>query len=364
MNQIVIIFDKVYYEVDTLFYKNNNITYKIIESHDSYVRLITSGELVCYDNVTVILDNMLFDSLSKTGDPFNTDEHNNPNCFTGDEEKFFRNVSNFSMSFGKNTKVILYDNDIELFPNVLFKKLILQWLERNTNNYLISSRLRDFTHPQAITNLTYLPLIFSYFKLGFHKYPRLEYTRPRNTEYDFITFLGLCSKLDKIENRFNFLEGILKYHMGRLKHEKDSNSYVTYTNFGVNSKTNHHFTNLKLVSSVKVQLVFETFHPLSLMLEDHYFSEKTTKLFLQPHPYLLLIHGSALVELEKFGFKFPVKCFTYDDYVNNINTILDDVDGWVDKYSDSFYYNHTNFYKLLSSDDLPHHLFMKSVVVQ
>jgi hypothetical protein len=365
MNEILIILRNENYIVDSLFYKKNNINYKIIPDPDAYQNLIISDELSQYNNITVIIDDMMFDSIAKTGNPFDTSKHTNHELLKNNDEIFFKNMDIFSKKLNNDTKIILYDNIPELnYPDAPIKKYINQWLAMNSNNYFISLKSPNVIHPRAITNLTYLPLIYTYFKLNFNKHPKLDYARPSHTDYDFITFLGLNSKTEKIQSRLDFLKSILKNNLNKLKHEKDSNDYVNHDNFGINTLTSNHFANLIQSLSVKVQLIFETFNPLAKFHEDYYFSEKTMKLFLLPHPYFLLMHGSALIELEKLGFKFPIKCFTLDDFENNINTILNDIDEWVDKYSDSFYHNQTHFYNLANSDTLPHHLFIKSILLK
>jgi hypothetical protein len=361
MNDIVVMFRDEQYLVDSLLYETNNVKCRIVGYKQDFKELVS--ELSTYDNVTFILGNIEFDSLAKTGNPLDASKHNITDVFYNDNnEAFVTTIDKFSRQFN-NTKIILYDNNMEFYPtNSPIKNYISDWLQMSRHHYLISSRMKHIVHPRALTGLTYLPLILAYFSLNFHEHPKLDYVRPLTTDYDFITFLGFANKTDKVEFRFNFLKSILGTHMHRLKHEKDSNSYVNDGNFGIHRKTNYHFTNLLQSLSVKVQLIFETFSPSDEFIKDTFFTEKTMKLFLLPHPYFLFAHGSGLTELEKFGFKFPTKCFTFEDYKNQINEIVNDVDGWIDKHSDIFYHNHQHFYKLINSDNLPHHSFMKSIL--
>jgi hypothetical protein len=364
MNSHLLILNNFFYQIDSLFYDKNNINYKIVNTYDEYQTLLESDELSKYQNISFIIDDTMFDSIAKTGNPFDTSNHSNYEFFENNDEIFFKNIDIFSKKFSKPINTILYSNVPELhYYHSPIKKYINQWLEMNSTNYLISSKYKSIIHPQASPGLMYLPLIYGFYEQNFNKYPKLDYARPTHADYNFITFLGHSQKPDKIEKRFNFLKELFKDNINQIKYEKLSEAELGIKYFEMPVKSGHEW-NLLQSLSVKVQLIFETINPLIEFKEDYYFSEKTMKLFLLPHPYFLLVHGSTLIELEKFGFKFPIKCFTLDDYVNNVNIILNNVDEWIDTHSDSFYHNQTHFYNLINSDTLPHHLFIKSIILK
>jgi len=364
MNTNLVILNNFFYQIDSSFYDKNNINYKIVNTYDEYQTLLESDEIFNYQNVSFIINDVMFDSIAKTANPYDTSNHANYDFFENNDGIFFKNIDIFSKKFTKPINIILYQNTAELdYHDSPVKKYIYQWLEMNSNNYFISSKYKNIIHSQALTGLMYLPLIYTFYEQNFNKYPKLYYARPFYTDYNFITFLGHSQKPDKIEERFNFLKGLFKDNIHQIQYEKLSETQLGLKYFEMPAKSGHEW-NLLQSLSVKVQLIFETINPLTEFNEDYYFSEKTMKLFLLPHPYFLLVHGSALIELEKFGFKFPIKCFTLDDFENNINIILNDIDRWIDTHSDIFYHNQTNFYNLINSDTLAHHSFIKSILLK
>lgn len=360
MIDTLLIIDDFYYNIDSSFYNTNNTKKVLLNSQEDYNKIISDKNIESFDNIVVLLTDIMFDSIAKTSHPFNTSKHNLDNLFDDDVSLFFNNFNKFFKNFPSKTKYVLFDNNPES-PMKPIIHYISKWLELYPNNYFISSRFNNIIHSNALVNLTYLPLFYSFYQQNFYKYPKLDYARPSITDYDFITFLGHAEKKDKIEFRLNFLKEIFKGDITQIKYEKDSEDKLGLKYLQQPAKCGHEW-NLLQSLSVKIQLIFETINPLKEYHDEYYFSEKTMKLFLLPHPYFLFAHGSALSELEKFGFKFPIKCFTFEDYLREINIICEDIDNWNNQNYEYFYHNQDNFYKMIESTNLPHHIFLDEII--
>ena len=204
-------------------------------------------------------------------------------------------------------------------------------------------------------------MLFSFNELGFHRYEKLEYIRPLSSHSNFITFLGHSNKKDKIKFRYDFLKKLLKERITEVKYETDENVNKGLKYFTMPSYEGHIWNLLQSVF-VKIQLIFETIPPDMQFHDEYFFSEKTMKLFLLPHPYFLFSNGFALERLENFGFKFPIKCITLDDYINQITIMLNDIDAWIETYDLVFHHNYENFYKIVESTELPHHKFLSNII--
>lgn len=360
MGEILLITDDFYFNIDSLFYNKHNIKQLQLNNYSDYNNIIKDKNINSFENIIVLITDIMFDSIAKTSHPFNTSKHGLDNLFNDNEDLFFNNFNKFFKNFPTKTKYVLVDNNPES-PMKPIERFIFKWLELSPNNYFISSRFNSVNHPNALVGLVYLSLFYGFYQQNFHKYPKLDYAQPCNTKHNFITFLGHSSKPDKIEFRLNFLKELFKDRINQIKYETDSEKKLGLKYYKQPSLSGHEWNLLESLS-VKIQLIFETINPLKEYHDGYFFSEKTMKLFLLPHPYFLLAHGTALMELEKFGFKFPIKCFSFDDYLNSINTILEDVDKWVDENYKLFQHNQDNFYEMVNSIELPHHLFFDKII--
>jgi hypothetical protein len=360
MNDTLLISNEFLCKIDSLFFDENNIEGVSINLEYELTKLLKSNLDSKYKNIIVLLNDLMFDNVSKTSNLFDASKHNINDLFEKDSELFFKNFTNFFERFPKNTKFILIDNNPES-PVKPIPQFVSDWLKSYSNTYFISCRFNNINHDRSLTGITYLPLIYSFYEQKFNNFPKLDYGRPCNTNQTFITFLGHSEKTDKIKRRLNFLEGILKDGLEQVKYETDSNKKLGLKYFEQPARFGHEWNLLESLS-VKIQLIFETIDPLVEYHNEYFFSEKTMKLFLLPHPYFLLSHGSALLHLEKFGFEFPDKCFSYSEYENTINYILNNSDEWVDKNIHIFYKNQNIFYEIVNSTELHHHLFIKNII--
>jgi hypothetical protein len=360
MNDFLVVCSDFQYTIDFNFYEKNNFNHLKFNNLNDYEFLIKDFNFENFKNILIILDDVMFDSICKTSNPFNTDLHNSFKLDEIEDETFFKNFNIFLKNFPNNTKVILYDNNIEI-PQKSIVKFISKWIEMRDNNYFISSRFDSIAYENSITALVYLPIIFSFYLLNFNRYEKLDYSFPSNPKYNFISYLGNSINVDKINYRFIFLKALLKDKINELKHEKDSNKKIGLK-YLVQHKGEGHYWNLLDVLSAKIQLIFETIHPTIKYHDHYYFSEKTMKLFLLPHPYFLFVHGTALEKLEEFGFKFSEKCFSHYDFIKTLENLTNDIDGWIEKNNNIFKSNQENLYKIVDSTTLNHHLFLEKII--
>ena len=228
--------------------------------------------------------------------------------------------------------------------------LIINW-----KNF--DARFCKLKHRRAIVSLIYLPIIYSFYLQDFYNYPMLEFSSSTNPKYDFVTYLGHTSKTENISFRYNFLKTIFGKSINKVKY-KDLN-LIDNENLGNGKKG--HLWNLLNSLTAKIQIIFET-SPPTLWHYNDFLTEKTMKCFLLPHPYILLVHRNTLEKLEEYGFSFPIKCATIDEYKNEINYVNNNIEEWVNKFDVMFHTNQINFYKLINSTILPHHIFLKNIL--
>lgn len=234
---------------------------------------------------------------------------------------------------------------------------LIDFLSYGGNTYLISQKRNWLNHSRAIVDLTYLSLLYTFYALQMDRQPRLKYSSPSNPTYDFRVYLG--KEEDKRKQR---LKTLVKFFGGAINRRKVM--YEDNVNFDVDVCHPTHWGIMwPLVDQLdsKVTLVFESIHPggSPADLNGYFFTEKLTRQFYFPHPYVLLTNHKVLERLEEYGFKFS---YTNEDFVNVIRTIQDDVDGWIEKNKGDFYHNQSNFYKMINSMELPHHLFLDKII--
>jgi hypothetical protein len=350
MEKKVLISNKEYHKIDFLLYEKNNVGYLDITNFLEYKE-------IDYENIICTLDNLMFDNICKTGHPFNTTFHNNIDFFEKNPNVVFDNFNTFYKNFPTHTKFILYDNDVESIQSSI-EKNVLNWLEMSSNNYFITSRQFSFNHVNMIQLLVYLPIIYSFYLHNFYKYPMLQIPDVQNTKYDFVTYLGHTTKPEKIEYRLFFLNEIFNNDLSRVKY-KDLN-FVDSDVMG--NKKEGHFWNLLNSLSAKIQIIFENSRPESLWVSYDFLTEKTMKCLVSSHPYILLIPSKILIVLEDYGFKFPIKCNNIEEYTKEIDYVKNNIDEWINQNKQIFYHNQTNFYKMVNSTNLPHHIFLEKIL--
>lgn len=348
MDKTLLISDELYYEIDSLLFKQNNINHISITNSRGI-------DISKYSNIIVIIDEMMFDNISKTGNEFDSSFHTNNEMLQKQPDLFFKNFSIFYCRFPKNTKFIHYDNNSEAQQKSA-ARYSFEWLEMNPNNYFITSREMSFTHKNMISGLIYLPIIYHFYHDNFYKYPILHTPIPSNTKYDFITYLGQLHKTDKIKRRLDFLKEIFNNDLSTIKYTSDSFSNERW--FGKES----YFWNLLNSLSAKIQLIFETVSPWENWYSGDWMTEKTMKCFTLAHPYIILLPPKPLTMLEEYGFKFPLKCSSIDEYKISIDYIKNNIDEWIEQNTPIFIHNQENFYKMINSTNLPHHIFIQKII--
>jgi hypothetical protein len=350
MEKKVLISKKEYHKIDFLLYEKNNVDYLDITNFSEYKE-------IDYENIICILDSIMFDNISKTGHPFNPTFHRSNDFFEKNPNVFFDNFNTFYKNFPTHTKFILYDNDVEsIQPSI--QKNVLNWLEISSNNYFITSRHFSFSHTNMIQRLVYLPIIYSFYLQNFYKYPMLQIPDVQNTKYDFVTYLGHTTKLQKIESRLKFLNEIFNYDLSKVKY-KDLNCVDDDI---MGNKKEGHFWNLLNSLSAKIQVIFENSSPEAVWDSYEFLTEKTMKCLVSSHPYILLLPPRPLIMLEDHGFKFPIKCNNIEEYTKEIDYVKHNIDKWIEENKQTFYDNQTNFYEMISSTELPHHIFLEKIL--
>lgn len=348
MSETLLISSELYYKTDLLLYKTNNINHICITN-------LRGINISNYSNIIVIIDELMFDNISKTGEMFDSSFHTNNEILQKQPDLFLKNFNSFFDRFPKNTKFIHYDNNSEAQQKSV-ARYIFDWLEMNPNNYYITSREISFTHKNMISDLIYLPIIYHFYFDNFYKYPILHTPIPTNTKYDFVTYLGQLHKTDKIERRLDFLKQIFNNDLSKVKYTSDSFSNETWFN------KESYFWNLLNSLSAKIQIIFETVNPWEKWYDDDWMTEKTMKCFILAHPYIILLPPKPLNMLEEYGFKFPIKCNSIDEYKTNIDYIKNNIDEWIEKNRYTFIHNQENFYKMINSTNLPHHIFIQNII--
>jgi hypothetical protein len=351
MKKILLISTDIYFKIDFKFYQKYDTHFLSLNDVNKNYNFSEFESVIC------VIDALTFDNISKTGYPFNSIHHQNDDFFDKNPYTFFDNFNYFYKNFPKNTKYIFYDNDTEAEQKSV-TKFILKWVESDSNNYFITSRQKDSIHQNIISELIYLPIIYAFYIDNFYKYPMLEIPIIKNSKYDFVTYLGHTSKSDKIEFRLNFLKQIFNNNIDKIKYKHLN--FVDNETMG--NGNDGHFWNLLNSLSAKIQIIFETVNPLENWYSDDWLTEKTMKCFLLPQPYILLLQPIPLTLLEKYGFKFALKCNSIDEYKNSIDYIKNNVDIWVEENEEIFYHNQNNFYKMIESSELPHHNFMEKII--
>lgn len=280
------------------------------------------------------------------------------------------NFDNFKKYFNKlpiNTKYIYFDNNGETSPYPITFELINDWLKVSNYHYFISSRYRRITHSNAIVGLSYLPILYMFWQQNFIKFPMLEYSKPSNPKYNYITYLGQSYKKDKIEGRLELLNMLFDGNLNNIKYKSDGFE-ITENLFGQGKPA--HFWNILNSLSAKIQIIFETIdwqskhNILQYDIDSYFFTEKIMKCFILPHPYILIVNKKWLNELEEFGFKFPpsTKAETtleLKEVFKNINT---NIDLWIDENMEYFEHNQKTLYELSKSINLPHHNFLNKLL--
>jgi hypothetical protein len=345
---IIFIVDQYYKIIDNNFFVKNNI--KVIYVETQNIHNFISKNYEYYKKIFLFLNESDFYFLNSTG---------NLSINTNFNENYKSNWDSFLNTLPKNLSVIFLDNSPETLHPIQMEHIVY-FLNSNENTYLISSRCGSINHNRSITNLIYLPLLFSFYQHNFYKYPKLYYSKPSNSKYDFITYLGQGYKTSKIDVRKNELNFFLSYDLSKTKFKEEIGFEINEDNMGPSSPG--HFWNLFNSLSAKIQIIFENLFS-NQVFDDYYFlTEKTMKSFITPHPYVLMLDSTIISELENFGFKFSYKCNSIVDFQNLFNNIKEDIDKWINNNKDDFYHNRDNLFEMASSTELPHHIFLEKIL--
>jgi hypothetical protein len=268
-----------------------------------------------------------------------------------------------------STKYILLDDNGESL-NPFTRQFLIDWLNiSNMSTYLISSRFYNLNHSNAITGLTYLPILYMFLQQNFRQFPMLNYSSPSNPKDEFITYLGQSEKPDKRNIRYGILNHIFKNDLTGVNYKEIENFKTTNSLFGA-GKPGHYWNILNSLSA-KIQIIFENYPHRSndeitdMDYDEYFFTEKIMKCFILPHPYLLIVNKLWLNKLEQFGFKFHElsKGETIDDFKQIIEDIKSDMNGWIETNKPYFEHNQRNLYEIGKSINLPHHQFLKQIIL-
>ncbi len=312
-----------------------------------------------FKNILFFLDDIRFDCIVKTGNPFDLSKHDD-RSLRENKSVYYDNWQMFSDKLPIDTKFLLFDYNHEAIQAPI-ESWTKEWLEISNKHYCISQRLSSIEHERCLNKLLYLPLINCYYRYGFSNFDRLDYSNPSNPKYDFITYLGHHCKEDKRKGRFETIKTILDNDISTLKYKDDDSMDVGWN--GYYDGGNGHYWNLVNSLTAKLQIIFENDDIEKNFTEGErfYLTEKTLKCFYYPHPYILLLHSTVIDELKKYGFKFSYGGDNHDYYKDLLLKVKKDINGWIKDNMNDFYHNQDNLYHMINSKKLPHHLFIDKI---
>jgi hypothetical protein len=356
-NNTLLICPPIFKKINELFLEKNNI--ENIEINPT-IKIDLENGLVSdtyqkYDSIYLIIDEVFFDKIQKIPKTI----HEN-SILLHDNFDTSENWKKFIEKFDARIHFIFVDYVPESY---FLTKRIIYFLNSNERCSVITSRYITLTHERLYNNIIYLPMLYSFYYLNFSSFPKLDYSPPKNPKYDFITYLGESYKIDKINERLEFLKHILNEDLSRLKYKEYDNFTISPDNMG--PKQIGHAWNLINSLSAKIQLIFEN---MLLVQDDSYnhevknryfLTEKLMKLFLLPHPYIAFLPDFAIESLKRYGFRFS---YDGNDYKTLLSNIKKDIDGWITENESDFYHNQQIFYSMVNSVELEHHLILKKII--
>lgn len=333
MDSILFICHSDFKKINKLFLEKNNInTFEINNPLKHQLDDILNKSFDKYDSIFVILNELSAEEILR-------------------DDTFF-----YTKTIDSRLKFIYLDDTPEAG---ILEEDVLNFLSKSDRFFVISSRFINLKHDRLYNNLVYLPLLFSFYQLNFSDFPKLDYSSPKNPKYNFITYLGHSPHNEnKIKQRFDFLKYILDEDLSNVKYKEYDNFVMSHETMA--PKTMGHAWNLVNSFSAKIQLIFENMWHKTYSNNNRYFlTEKTMKLFLLPHPYVVFLPDFIFDSLKKYGFKF-----SYDDtdYKGLLRYIKENIDGWIIKNESDFYNNQTVFYNMVNSTELEHHLILEKII--
>jgi len=369
MKKTLIILPKFQYEIDLKFYKkleSENVEICFMSEHARNYKLVFEHNckipnFELYENVLVIFGEIHMQTFV-AGFYRNSELKDDLRLDKDRLKVYFEDLP-------PSTKYIFLDNNGEqTYP--ITGDILLEWLNlSDLSTYSISSRYYNLIHPKLINGLIYLPILFMFLQQNFKQFPMLRYSQPSNSENNFITYLGQTGKNIGRNLRYGMLTQFFKNDLTSVDYKEIENFETTTDLYGPGG--HGHYWNLLNSLSAKIQIIFETvaFNPTNMIpkleYEFFFFTEKIMKCFILPHPYLLIVNRIWLEELEKFGFKFndSTKADTFEDFEKIIENIKSDIDGWIEENRPYFEHNQRNLYEIGNSVDLPHHQFLKQIIL-
>ena len=358
-NKLIILTDEIY-KFNKLYFDSLNVHLKFYKTgDDTFYRLNHhSRGHEQYEDIIFLFDDLRFDSIGKTGDFWDMSKHSTRGI---SNEQYEINFKRFIDRFGPNWKFVVLDFNNEPIqePSLNFTT---DWLHLDGRNYCISQRIPNQSHVRLLNSLTYLPLLNCFQKYGYSQFDKLDYSRPINPKYDFITYLGHTGKSEKRKHRLEIANKLLDNDLSKLKY-KDSDQMKTgqtaYFDGG-----NGHYWNLLNSLSAKIRLIFENsdLERSFTFMDDYFLTEKTLKCLYYPHPYILFVHDTVLDKLREVGFRFSYNGKTLNDFVELLTEVKLDIPNWIGKNQDDFNHNQNNLFKMINSKNLPHHLFITKIL--
>ena len=346
-------FNKIYFDslnTNLKFYKQNDDSFYRLNHH--------SRGQEQYEDIIFLFDDLRFDSICKTADFWDISKHNIRNI---SNDVYKENSKRFADRFGTNWKFVLLDFNNEPIQEPS-ENFTTDWLDLDGRNYCISQRIPNSNHLRLLNGLIYLPLLNCFQKYGYSKFDKLDYSRPSNPKYDFITYLGHKAKVDKRKYRFEVISEILNNDLSKLKYKDSDNMVTGFTAYFDGG--NGHYWNLLNSLSAKIRLIFENDDLAKGFneMQNYFLTEKTLKCFYYPHPYILFLHETVLDKLREFGFKFSYNSKFINDFKELLTEVKLDIPNWIGKNQDDFNHNQNNLFQMINSKNLPHHLFINDII--
>ena len=356
MKKTLIILPEPIFKFNKQFFDDFDVDFHIYTLGDDSFYDLKSD----YKNIIFILDDLRFDCVVKTSNPYDLSKHDDRSLSVS-KSIYYDNWQIFSDKFPTHTKFLVFDFNHEAIQAPI-ESWTKEWLELSERHYCITQRLPSIENDRCLNKLIYLPLINCYYRYGFSNFDRLDYSNPSNPKYNFLTYLGHHCKNDKRKYRFKTIKYLLDNDISKLKYKDDDSINVGYDGYFDGGQG--HYWNLVSSLTAKLQIIFENDDVQKSFTEGerYYLTEKTLKCFYYPHPYILLLHSTIIDELKKYGFKFSYGGDTHEYYRDLIREIKKDLDGWIKSNTNDFYHNQNNLYTLINSKKLPHHLFINKLI--
>ena len=152
MKETLIILPEPIFKFNKQFFDDFDVDFHIYTlGDDSFYDLKSE-----YKNIIFILDDLRFDCVVKTNNPYDTSKHDE-RSLTENKSIYYDNWQIFSDKLPTHTKFLLFDFNHEAIQAPI-ESWTKQWLELSDRNYCISQRLSSLVHERCLNTVSYTHL--------------------------------------------------------------------------------------------------------------------------------------------------------------------------------------------------------------